>query len=375
MKEEKKRETDKNVERIQDEIIASIESIYQSIENIGKVNKEVAQMLITRIQTLRADTDNKQMPSIEMLSELMSIQREIIGILDTDYYKQTTMYFQTMDKKEAEEKQDKNMLLAVSQKPKNGFWHKLFGKITRKQLGKHKTEISSDLKNTPTIKTIAVDRYENFDRKYPLVVIDEDGFQEDFRYPVYEQLKKMEHGEVGLGYWETIQLNEGENYINSNGRGYLALYIDGRREAIPTTDEKGGISNSEIGKVLKFANFLGDRKESEFKIELLKILRGFQNLDEISKQDRKRFKKEMDANELYTYYREIYTKAIEEYRATFKDFYYQRDKAKMQYKKDVRKQVRVEGNGEHPNSHRHNDAYKEGRNGSEIQIEEDYGEH
>ncbi len=96
--EEKKRETDKNVKRLQDEIMASIKSIYQSIENIGKVNKEVAQMLITRIQTLRADTDNKQMQPFEILSELMSIQREIIGILDTDYYKQTTMYFQTSKK-------------------------------------------------------------------------------------------------------------------------------------------------------------------------------------------------------------------------------------------------------------------------------------
>ncbi len=375
MKEEKKRKTDKNVERMQDEIIASIESIYQSIENIGKVNKEVAQMLITRIQTLRADADNKQMPSAEMLCELMSIQREIIGILDTDYYKQTTMYFQTMDKKVAEEKQDKNMLLAVSQNPKNGFWHKLLKKITGKQPGKNKTEISSDLENTPTIKTIAVNRYENFDRKYPLVVVDEDGFQEDFRYPVYEQLKKMEHSKVGLDSFETIQLSEGENYIRSTAREYLDLYIDGRREAMLTTDEKGGISNSEFGKVLKFANFLGDRKESELKIEILKILRGFQNLDLITKQDRKRFKKEMDANELYAYYREIYTKAIEEYRATFKDFYYQRDKAKMQYKKDVRNQVRVEENGEHPNLHGHNDAYKERRNGSKIQIGEDYGEH
>ena len=34
--EEKKRETDKNVKRLQDEIMASIKSIYQSIENIGR---------------------------------------------------------------------------------------------------------------------------------------------------------------------------------------------------------------------------------------------------------------------------------------------------------------------------------------------------
>ena len=95
---EKNVETDNQVKRIQDEIIASIESIYQSIENIGKVNKEVAQMLITRIQTLRADTDNKQMELVEILSELVSIQREIMDIMNTDYYKQTTMYFQTSKK-------------------------------------------------------------------------------------------------------------------------------------------------------------------------------------------------------------------------------------------------------------------------------------
>lgn len=373
MEEEKKRETDKSVERMQDEIIASIESIYQSIENIGKVNKEVAQMLITRIQTLRADTDNKQMLSVEMLSELMSIQREIIGILDTDYYKQTTMHFQTMDREVAEEKQDKNMLLAVSQNPKNGFWHKLFEKITRKQLEKNKTEISSDYRNTPTINTIAVDRNENVDKKYPFVVVDENGFKEDFRYLVYEQLKKMEHSDVGLDNFETIQLSEGNSYIQHDMGPHLHIYIDGSIEDIPT-DEKG-ISKSELGQVLKLANFLGGTKESEFKIEVLKILRGFQNSKEFSKKDEKRFKREMDASELYVYYRDMYKKAIEEYRATFKDFYYQRDKAKMQYKKDVRKQVRVEENGEHPNLHGHNDAYQERRNGFEKPIGEDYGEH
>ena len=125
---ERKTETDKNVERIQDEIIASIESIYQSIENIGKVNKEVAQMLITRIQTLREDTDNKQMQPVEMLSELMSMQREIIGILDTDYYKQTTMHFQTNKREVTEEKQDKNMLPAVSQNRKKVFGIKFLKK-------------------------------------------------------------------------------------------------------------------------------------------------------------------------------------------------------------------------------------------------------
>lgn len=142
--EEKKRETDKNVKRLQDEIMASIESIYQSIENIGKVNKEVAQMLITRIQTLRADTDNKQMQPVEILSELMSIQRKIIGILDTDYYKQTTMYFQTSKK---------------------------------------------ELTN---------------------------GFKEDFRYLVYEQLKKIE-----------------KSVIINYGGSHLSIWIDGRDVDLP----------------------------------------------------------------------------------------------------------------------------------------------
>ena len=92
-----------------------------------------------------------------------------------------------------------------------------------------------------------------------------------------------------------------------------------------------------------------EQKNGEFKLEVLKILRGFQNSKEFSKKDEKRFKREIEASKLYVYYRDMYKKAIEEYRATFKDFYYQRDKAKMQYKKDVRNQVRVEGNGEHPN--------------------------
>lgn len=118
-----------------------------------------------------------------------------------------------------------------------------------------------------------------------------------------------------------------------------------------------------------------EQKNGEFKLEVLKILRGFQNSKEFSKKDEKRFKKEMDANELYTYYRDMYRKAIEEYRATFKDFYYQRDKNRMRYEKDVRKQVRVEGDGEHPNLYEHDEAYQEGRNGSERQTGEDYGEH
>ena len=272
--EEKKRETDKNVKRLQDEIMASIKSIYQSIENIGKVNKEVAQMLITRIQTLRADTDNKQIQPFEMLSELMSIQREIIGILDTDYYKQTTMYFQP-EKKRGIEVHDKNMLPVVSQDLKQGFWHKLFGKITRKQLGKHKTEISSDYVNTPTINRIAVDRNENVDKKYPFVVVDENGFKEDFRYPVYEQLKKIENSEVGLEYRETIQLNEEKNRIRSYGNS-LEIWIDGRIVELPFETGRHieidgnvinlptfetGIEESEFGKVIKFAKFLGGTKE------------------------------------------------------------------------------------------------------------------
>ena len=118
-----------------------------------------------------------------------------------------------------------------------------------------------------------------------------------------------------------------------------------------------------------------EQKNGEFKLEVLKILRGFQNSKEFSKKDEKRFKKEMDANELYTYYRDMYRKAIEEYRATFKDFYYQRDKNRMRYEKDVRNQVRVEGDREHPNLYEHDETYQEGRNGSKRQTGEDYGEH
>ena len=119
-----------------------------------------------------------------------------------------------------------------------------------------------------------------------------------------------------------------------------------------------------------------EQKNGEFKLEVLKILRGFQNSKEFSKKDEKRFKKEMDANELYTYYRDMYRKAIEEYRATFKDFYYQRDKAKMQYKKDVRNQVRVEGNGEHPNQNPNQQIQFQTQSGTKTKrpAEEGYGE-
>ena len=120
------------------------------------------------------------------------------------------------------------------------------------------------------------------------------------------------------------------------------------------------------------------QKNGEFKLEVLKILRGFQNSKEFSKKDEKRFKREIEASKLYVYYRDMYKKAIEEYRATFKDFYYQRDKAKMQYKKDVRNQVRVEGNGEHPNPNQNpsQQIQFQTQSGTKTRpAEEGYGEH
>lgn len=121
-----------------------------------------------------------------------------------------------------------------------------------------------------------------------------------------------------------------------------------------------------------------EQKNGEFKLEVLKILRGFQNSKEFSKKDEKRFKREIEASKLYVYYRDMYKKAIEEYRATFKDFYYQRDKAKMQYKKDVRNQVRVEGNGEHPNPNQNpsQQIQFQTQSGTKTRpAEEGYGEH
>ena len=119
-----------------------------------------------------------------------------------------------------------------------------------------------------------------------------------------------------------------------------------------------------------------EQKNGEFKLEVLKILRGFQNSKEFSKKDEKRFKKEMDANELYTYYRDMYRKAIEEYRATFKDFYYQRDKNRMRYEKDVRNQVKVEGDGEHPNQNPSQQIQFQTQSGTKTRpAEEGYGEH
>lgn len=118
-----------------------------------------------------------------------------------------------------------------------------------------------------------------------------------------------------------------------------------------------------------------EQKNGEFKLEVLKILRGFQNSKEFSKKDEKRFKREIEASKLYVYYRDMYKKAIEEYRATFKDFYYRRDKSIMEYRKNVRNQVRIDCEGEYPNSHERDKAYQERRTGDEIPKGEDYGEH
>lgn len=266
---EKNVETDKQLKRIQDEIIASIEGIYQSIENIGKVNKEIAQMLITRVEAFRQDINNNTMSSIEMLSELMSIQRDIMGIMNTDYYTQTAMYFQPK-KKNGIEVHDQNKLPAVSQNLKKGFWHKLSEKITKKLQRKNRTEFPSILENTPTINAIA----ENIGDRYSLV--EEDGFVEDFRYPVYEQLKKIENNELGLDDEEVIPLNDERNCISYYGGSHLFIWIDVRRVKLPFETGRHieidgnvidlptfetGIEESELGKVLKFAKFLGGTKE------------------------------------------------------------------------------------------------------------------
>lgn len=118
-----------------------------------------------------------------------------------------------------------------------------------------------------------------------------------------------------------------------------------------------------------------EQKNGEFKLEVLKILRGFQNLDEISKQDRKRFKEEMDENELYAYYRDMYKEALREYKLTFKDFYYRRDKSIMEYRKNVRNQVRVKSDGKHPNPHQQIQSQLQRGTKTGISTGKDYGEH
>lgn len=118
-----------------------------------------------------------------------------------------------------------------------------------------------------------------------------------------------------------------------------------------------------------------EQKNGEFKLEVLKILRGVQNSKEFSKKDEKRFKREIEASKLYVYYRDMYKEALREYKLTFKDFYYRRDKSIMEYRKNVRNQVRIDCEGEYPNSHECDGVYQEGRTGDEIPKGEDHREH
>ena len=67
----------------------------------------------------------------------------------------------------------------------------------------------------------------------------------------------------------------------------------------------------------------------------------------------------MEDNNLYIYYRNMYKKAIEEYELTFKDFYYQRDKNRMRYKKDIRNQVKIENSEEHVDSQESDRVYQQ----------------
>ena len=118
-----------------------------------------------------------------------------------------------------------------------------------------------------------------------------------------------------------------------------------------------------------------EQKNGEFKLEVLKILRGFQNSKEFSKKDEKRFKREIEASKLYVYYRDMYKEALREYKLTFKDFYYRRDKSIMEYRKNVRNQVRIDCEGEYPNSHQQIQSQLQRGTKTGISTGKDYGEH
>ena len=366
-----KDEKDKMVSKIQSEIMNSIQNICQITEKIEKVDKERADWILSKVESLRKSVKNRDVEALEVLSELMSLQREIIIFLDTLLYRQTTMELEKKHEVREEnpvvyQNQRKDMLQIYAPQKKN-FLEKIIEKIEEKIQGRDKIQFSAEPENTPTINEIAnivAGRHS---------LEDKDGFVEDFRYPVYENLKDIDRRGVGLEVGQKVKLNEEGSYINAS----LALYIDERYVEIPLKspgEYYKGITDSEFGKVLAFAEFLNGTGESEFKIELLRILRGFENESIFGSNWRKAervFKQELDNSQFYPVYKNMYTQAMEEYNLTSVDFYNQRDEARRRYKNNVRNQVKIDVD-EHQDipedkNHQRNDDTK-------IQTGEDYGE-
>lgn len=370
-------EKDKMVSKIQSEIMNSIQNIYQTAEKIEKVDKERANWILSKVESLRKGVKNKDVEALEVLSELMSLQREIIIFLDTPLYRQTTMELEK--KREVKEQtsavyqdQRKDMLQIYTPQKKN-FLEKIIEKIEEKIQKKDKTQLSAEPENTPTINEIAnivAGRYS---------LEDKDGFVEDFRYIVYENLQDIDRRLLGLKQGEMVRLNEDETYIKNKKNNFLELYTDGRYVSLPTTitGDKKGISMEEFGKVLAFAEFLDGTGESKFKIELLRILRGFENKSvfDLSDSDwektKKIFKQELDNSQFYSVYRNMYSQAMEEYNLTSLDFYNQRYEAKRRHKNNVRNQVKIDVN-EHQDIPE--DKNLQRNDDTKIQADEDYGE-
>ena len=348
------RKADKNIKVLLNEVENSIKSIYQSIEKIEYVDSKMSQNFKDRL--LRLSMKKNEMQPEEMLVEVMSIQRELIEFLDTDKYKQATLHPQDEKKTLREKENEENKYPTVVPKQKKSFW---------KKRRKTNEEITSDLENTPTISQIAYMRNENVDKIDPFIIVDEDGFQEDFRYLTYEKLGNIRQLST-LKYLKEKRIKivlDDNNFLYNEWSCYFQFVSNGLEGMIPVvSDLDKGINFYAFIKILLFAEFLGGEKEIEFKLELLNILRSFPRYylsSSIPKKDIRNFKEKMEDNNLYIYYRNMYKKAIEEYELTFKDFYYQRDKNRMRYKKDIRNQVKIENSEEHVDSQESDRVYQQ----------------
>lgn len=87
-------ESKQKIDKIQNTIMTSLANIYQKTEEIEKVDKQIADWILKRIEEIRKDIENNQTQPIEFLSEIMLIQTEIINFIDTDIYKQKTVKLQ-----------------------------------------------------------------------------------------------------------------------------------------------------------------------------------------------------------------------------------------------------------------------------------------
>ena len=333
-----------NVDEIKENIIKSIENIYAQAEKIIKVDKERANWILERVEELRIEVKEQKLIAVQILSKIMDIQSEIISFMDSDLYKQTTMDLQKYNESKISESQTMAIQVYDSEKNK-GFIDIILEKIKEKLQNKTNKEKASTLENTPAISQIA----NIVAGKYELQ--DEDGFVNDFRYPVYEFLmrtkKRMNEGEIKDE--ETISLGSEGNYIQrEKERCHPAVYLDYEYILDPASYEyfigpcRGLIGSEELYNLLEFSEFLNcSKEENELKAEILKALRKYRFSNNLYTVQRA-FKKTLNSGEKFPIYKKMYDKALKEFDETSAEFYYQRDEAKGRYKRNIKNSSRVD---------------------------------